>query len=206
MNCLTALCTEPQLPMIGLSSASVHRAGSVGSGCKEPEAQAVVWGRASAVMPPCGRLCYCRQKTQQTHFFHKLLWRTRDQKTVQVKSRQIVPVKGRSLPCVKSLLQLPDLTGLSRLTKQAHFVQATLPDEVHTLLHHQRNQTHPITSFIQYRLLQTLTKHPCKGRRWVSSLGPLSTSSNQKQDNWSCKKTFYTVKNNHAQASLLLSI
>lgn len=65
-----ALCTELWLPMCDLSVASVHKGESPGSGCKEPEAPAAVWGRASAVMPPCGRLCYYRQ----TNVINVLTW------------------------------------------------------------------------------------------------------------------------------------
>lgn len=97
---------------------------------------------------------------------------TRQQQMAAVKRRPTVPVKGRPLPRIKGLLQLPDLTGLSRLAKQAHLVQATLSDEVHTLLHHQRNHTHSITPFVQYGLLQALPKDPCKRRGFISKPTP----------------------------------
>lgn len=73
-----------------------------------------------------------------------------------------LPVEGRPLSCVKSLLQLFHQSGPTWQAKQAHFMHPSLPYERGTLLHHQRNQAHAVAPLVQHRLLQTLTKDACK--------------------------------------------
>lgn len=72
---------------------------------------------------------------------------------------ELSPVKGGLLPSIEGVLQLFDQRGLAWLAEQPHLQKTPLPDEVHTLLHHQRCHMDAVTPLIQNRLLQPLAKH-----------------------------------------------
>lgn len=150
--------------------------------------QAVLGGTVSAERPRCGHLCCWGSKERKrntlrmlTFFSAKLLILLHAAvwiiqliciisliRHVQIiNKKHSLPIKGRFFTCIKSLLQLFDKCRLAGLPEEPDFRQALLPDEVHTLLHHERCHVVPIATFIQHRLLQPLPKHTlekrCKG-------------------------------------------
>ncbi len=170
------------LPVCGQSTASDHRAGSPGSDCKEPEAPAAAWGRASAVTPPCGHLCCCRQDTQRAYSFHKNpLKNTWSEKFTGKKQRDCTCRRMVSLLHQKPAAALwPDWPVPAGETSPLHAGHApgwrshTAPPPEEPNAPHNVSRTAPSPPDADQRPLQ---------ERKIF----MSTSSNQKQDGWSGK-------------------